>query len=252
MHESPLRPFLQAVHILFDESLTLWEISHTQFCVKITFSEGALCSITQIFNEYVKQDRIQYAPLGYSTNYWLPTGLQATDHNLLGSAVQLVFSTPHWMPQQLFCEDLVGESDENHVVQVDNIHCFPLIYQARHFIADIYQLGRVWLPLSESILNNPDDFLVFFCAWKGFPGAGLVPQPKDKESEEFCSETLKTSKNSSYTSLYECLHSHLRQSLISGFSMELLTKREKEITCWIASEHRIKILEEHISFPRTD
>ena len=34
-------------------------------------------------------------------------------------------------------------------VQVNNIHCSPLIYQASHFMVWVYQAGQAWVPLGD-------------------------------------------------------------------------------------------------------
>ena len=44
-------------------------------------------------------------------------------------------------------------------VQVDNIHCSPLIHPANHAITEIYQIGQAWFVLGESILTSPDNLL---------------------------------------------------------------------------------------------
>ena len=43
--------------------------------------------------------------------------------------------------------------------QVDNIHS-PLVYQASHFIVEVYQVGQARIPFGEAMLTTPDDFLV--------------------------------------------------------------------------------------------
>lgn len=53
-------------------------------------------------------------------------------------------------------------------VQVDNPHCPPLIYEASHFILEAYQVGQAWVPLGESMLIAPDDFLVLHVLLNGF------------------------------------------------------------------------------------
>lgn len=44
--------------------------------------------------------------------------------------------------------------------QVDNIRFFPLIYQASHFIIEVYEVGQAWVSYGEAMLTTPDDFLV--------------------------------------------------------------------------------------------
>ena len=46
-------------------------------------------------------------------------------------------------------------------VYVENIHCSPLIYPARHAIIESYQIGQAWFPLGESMLTTPDNFPFF-------------------------------------------------------------------------------------------
>ncbi|GAB0181629.1 hypothetical protein GRJ2_000628200 [Grus japonensis] len=42
-----------------------------------------------------------------------------------------------------FYEDLIGNSIKGLTeMQVDNIHCSPLIYQASHFVVEVYQAGE--------------------------------------------------------------------------------------------------------------
>lgn len=38
-------------------------------------------------------------------------------------------------------------------VQIDDIHCSLLIYQAKHFIRKVYQVGEVSLPLGRSLAD---------------------------------------------------------------------------------------------------
>ena len=44
-------------------------------------------------------------------------------------------------------------------VEIDNIHCSPLIYPASHVIAESYQIGQAWFPLGESMLTTPYNLL---------------------------------------------------------------------------------------------
>ncbi|KAK4829074.1 hypothetical protein QYF61_002018 [Mycteria americana] len=90
------------------------------------------------------------------------TRLYMTDHHPLGLAIQPVFNPPHCLLiqpilHQLLYEDLMGDTVESLTeVQVDNIHCSPLIYQASHFIIEGYQsvpqfskLGIIYRRCSE-------------------------------------------------------------------------------------------------------
>lgn len=61
LHKIPVRPFLQAVEVCLDASMTLWHISHfSQFCVTWKFAEGSLCPIIQILSEDVIRDWTPY------------------------------------------------------------------------------------------------------------------------------------------------------------------------------------------------
>ena len=87
-------PFLQPVEVPLDGSTTLGRISHSsQLCITCKLAEDMLCPISQVINEDVEKDWPQYWFLGYSATYWPPTGLRAMDHNLLGPAIQPVFSS---------------------------------------------------------------------------------------------------------------------------------------------------------------
>ena len=44
-------------------------------------------------------------------------------------------------------------------VEVDNIHCSPLIYPASHAIVESYQIGQAWFPLGESMLTTHHNLL---------------------------------------------------------------------------------------------
>ena len=144
-HEVLVSLFLQPVKVPLDGTTTLRCISHSfQFCVIYKFAEGTLCPIIQNINEDVKQDQTPYWPLGYTTSYWPPTRPCATDHHPLGPAFQPVFNPPHRLLiqptyQQFIYEDLMEDSVKGlPEVQTDNIYCSPLVYQASHFILEVY------------------------------------------------------------------------------------------------------------------
>ena len=55
-------------------------------------------------------------------------------------------------------EDIMGDSVKSLAeVEVDNIHCSPLIYSAGHPIIEGHQIGQAWFPLGESMLTTPDN-----------------------------------------------------------------------------------------------
>ena len=54
----------------------------------------------------------------------------------------------------------MGDSVESLAeVEVDNIHCSPLIHPASYAIVESYQIGQAWFPLGESMLTTPDNLL---------------------------------------------------------------------------------------------
>ena len=72
-------------------------------------------------------------------------------------------------PYQLLYEDLLGDSVKGPAeVQVDNIHCSPLVYQASHFIVEVYQVGQARIPFGEAMLTTPDKFLLLNAPGYGF------------------------------------------------------------------------------------
>jgi len=146
--------------------MTLWHISHfSQFCI--------IANLLRVHPAPSSRSLIKMlnriGPLGYTDSYWPPTRLHETDHHLLGPAIQPFFNPPqslliqHIIQQLLYVYFMRNNIKSLAVVQVVNIHCSPLIYQASHFIIEGYQVGQVWLPFGEDMLTTPDDFLVLMC-----------------------------------------------------------------------------------------
>lgn len=76
---------------------------------------------------------------------------------------------PNKLLQQTVYEDLTGDGVKTLTeVQVDNSHCFPLIYLVSHFIVEAYNVGQVCFPTGESMLASLDGFLVFHVLGSGF------------------------------------------------------------------------------------
>lgn len=74
---------------------------------------------------------------------------------------------PSKLLQQIVYEDLTGDSVKTLTeVQVDNSHCFPLVYMVSHFIVEHYNVGQVCFPIDESMLDL-DGFLVFHVLGNG-------------------------------------------------------------------------------------
>lgn len=89
---------------------------------------------TQVSDEDVEQDQVQYWPLGNMTSYNPPTRLCTADHNSLSCASQLVLNLPHHL---LICSTLhkltykegVGDSLKSHAkVKVHSSCHSSLIY----------------------------------------------------------------------------------------------------------------------------
>lgn len=69
------------------------------------------------------------------------------------------------MLQQLPLEDLMGDSVRFlHGVQEDNTDGSSFIHQAGDFITEAHQVGWAGLPIGESTLTTPGDFLLPPCA----------------------------------------------------------------------------------------
>lgn len=94
------------------------------------------------------------------TLYWA-WGLYATTYYPLVPVIQAVFNPPHCLLiqpilLQLLYEDILGDSANRlPSVKADNIHWFPLIYQARHFLLEYYQLLK-----PDFLLVNPYSLLL--------------------------------------------------------------------------------------------
>lgn len=99
---------------------------------------------------------------------WPPTRPCAADHPPLHPATKPVFNPPQPLPiqpvhQQLLQEDLMEDRVKHFPeVWVDNVHCFPFICRATHFITEGGQVDQVELPFSEAVLTPPG-------AWQWFP-----------------------------------------------------------------------------------
>ena len=173
LYEVPVSPFLQPVVVPLDGSTTLWSISHSsRFGVISKLAEDTFCTIIQIINEDVKQDRTQYWPLGCTSSHWplirlcnmittlcLQLFSQFLVHCLLIQPVLL----------QLLYADLVEDSIKSLTeVKVDNILCSPFVYHANHFIVEGYWLGQSWLPCGRSMLTTPDHLLVLYVTGNSF------------------------------------------------------------------------------------
>jgi len=87
-------------------------------------------------------------PWGSTTSYRPPTRLCPADHYPLGLAILPLFKPPHCLliqpvHQQFLYEDVMEDSVKGLTeVQVDNMQCSPLIYQASHYIIEFYQVGQ--------------------------------------------------------------------------------------------------------------
>lgn len=92
--------------------------------------------------------------IGYTTSYWPPTWFRGADHTPLGGAVQAVFSPPRCLLiqpvlHQLLYQHLRGDGVKSlNEVQVENIHCSPLVCQSNDFIVEGFW---VWKPCNLKI-----------------------------------------------------------------------------------------------------
>lgn len=67
LHKGPVSPFLQPFNVPLNGRVTFWGISHSyQLHIICEFAKGALCPITQVFNERKKHCWPQYWPLGFT------------------------------------------------------------------------------------------------------------------------------------------------------------------------------------------
>lgn len=60
------------------------------------------------------------------------------------------------------------ENNVEILTEVGYVHCSPLIHQPSHLILNVYQVGQTLLPLGESMLTTPNDFLVLHMSGNGF------------------------------------------------------------------------------------
>lgn len=99
----------------------------------------------QSINEDVQKD-----PWGI-VSYW-PTRIHAADYHPLGLVIQSTHfsihlivssSSPYINSQQriLLCQRILHSVKDLSEVQVDDICCSPLIYQANHFIMEVKQIA---------------------------------------------------------------------------------------------------------------
>lgn len=111
-----------------------------------------------------EQDRMQYWPLRYTAGHWHPTRLVLLITSIWPQQIQPNFSLLHSLliHQQLLCGTFTGESvTGTTVVQVDNSLCFHHVHQDSHFIKEVYQVGKIGLPIGEATLNAPHGLLLF-------------------------------------------------------------------------------------------
>ena len=158
LHQVPLCPTLQPVQVSLNGSTAFWTISQSpQFCIISKLAEGTLCPFIQVIDEG-EQDRAEYWPVGNPASYRPPTRLCAADGSPLSSAVHSVLNPPHRpliqstlpeLPNEGFMEGTVKSLAE---VELDNIHCLPLIYWAGHAIIESFGRKLAWC-LSEMFVK---------------------------------------------------------------------------------------------------
>ncbi|KAK4811173.1 hypothetical protein QYF61_019804 [Mycteria americana] len=131
LYEDPVSPFLQPVEVPLDGSTTLWCIHHSsQFCVISKLAEGS----DPVLTPGVHRLHLDFVPLITTLWTWPFSQFFNPSHRLLIQPIH----------QQLLYEDLIGDSVKGLTeVQVYNILCSPLIYQASHFIIEVYQGWRL-------------------------------------------------------------------------------------------------------------
>ncbi|KAK4831590.1 hypothetical protein QYF61_018350 [Mycteria americana] len=149
LHEVLASPFLQPVKVPLDASTTLWCISHSsQFCVISKLAEGTLCPSSRSLMKMLNRMRPNIDPwatplvTGLQLDFMpLTTTLWAWPFSQFSVHLTIASSSPyfHW----LLYKDLMGDSVKGLTeVRVDNVHCSPLIYQASHFITEVYQVVK--------------------------------------------------------------------------------------------------------------
>lgn len=114
-----------------------------------------LCPTTQIVNEDVKQDMIQYWPL---------TRLCTTDHHPLGLAVQFLTHLTVCSSTASLCLPCDGKQHQKPYWSLGKWYLLlsPLL-QAHHFIIESFKVHHAQLLLGENMLTTPDHFLDLYC-----------------------------------------------------------------------------------------
>lgn len=96
LHEISVVLFFQPVNVpLVGGTLVYFSNPSSWLCVIYRLGEGALCPITQVIKEGVKQYWPQGQPLEYSTSDSPPAGLHVPDQNSLSLPGQPVVRPPH-------------------------------------------------------------------------------------------------------------------------------------------------------------
>ena len=98
----------------------------------------------------------------------------------------------------------MGDSVESLAeVEVDSIHCSPLIYPASHTIVGSYQIGQAWFPLGESMLIF--DINDSMCQESDYNPRSSAAAKKIRGSESQTSWTENNLKCISWGMLTDCL-----------------------------------------------
>lgn len=106
-----------------------------------------LCLIIQINNGDVEQHWAQCSPLGCTANYWPSSKLGATfwaSEPGCSASFQFTSLSVHQAHINSFSVRILQETvlKALPVIQVDNIQCSLVIYQASHLTVEGYQVGQ--------------------------------------------------------------------------------------------------------------